>query len=208
MKLGIGCARFRVALLIWTTLSCVAAARPVIHADETLENLDSSKTFIRPRILGEAGPLGIGQGIPGACRLFGMEGYLKDYVVWSGDLKDVVSVSNDGHVGDVRSGKYVESMTCISGQHYMPKITVESKTKNPDGSVTMRLPRIHNGPRYFPILSGHAGACRLLGYDDTVKYSLEWSEQPTAGVSLAMDGQIYEKASGTYLIALGCRNEF
>lgn len=207
MKLGIGSARFRVVLLIWSTLSCVAAAKPVIHADEILDNPDSSKTFIHPRILGESGPLGIGQGIPGACRLFGMEGYLKDYVVWSSDIKDVVPVSNDGHLGEVRIGSYVEAMTCTSGQDYLPKITAESRSQNADGSVTIRFPQIHHGPRSFPILSGHAGACRLLGYGHKIEYSLEWSAQRAAGVSLALDGQIYEKALGTYLIALGCRNK-
>jgi hypothetical protein len=179
----------------------------MVHAERILDNLDSTRTFIHPRILGEAGYLGIGQGIPGACRLFGMEGYLKDYVVWSHDLKDGVPVSEDGQVGEVRVGSYVEEMTCTSGQPYFPKITVESMSKNSDGSVTIRLPQIHNGPSHFPILSGHAGACRLLGYSQKVEYSREWSSQRTPGVSLALDGKIYEKASGTHLTALGCKNE-
>lgn len=199
--------RFRIAILVGVTLVCAAASRPVIQADEILDNPDASKTFIHPRILGESEPVGIGQGIPGACRLFGMEGYLKDYVVWSSDLRDAVPVSDDGHLGEVRYGSYVEEMTCTSGKAYLPKITAESRIKNSDGSVTIRLPQIHHGPRRFPILSGHAGACRLLGYGEKVEYSLEWSAQRAVGVSLALDGQIYEKARGTYLIALGCRNE-
>jgi hypothetical protein len=207
VKRRIGSAIFRIAVLIWVTLSSAAAFMPVIQADEILENPDSSKTFIRPRILGESGSWGIGQGIPGACRLFGMEGYLKDYVVWSGDLKDAVSISNDGHVGEVQIGSYVEAMTCTSVQPYFPKITAESRSQNSDGSVTIRLPQIHHGPRHFPVLSGHAGACRLLGYSQKVEYSLEWSTRRARGVSLALDGQIYERATGTYLIALGCRDE-
>lgn len=186
-----------------------------IRAARVVTNLDSSKTFIHPRIVDEADQrgseagieLGIRQGIPGACRLFGMDGYLKDYVVWSSDLRDGVPVGDDGELGAVEAGRYVESMTCTAGQPYSPKISVESQTENADGSVTLRLPQIHHGPRSFPVLSGHAAVCRLLGYSESVGHSLEWSTGQMAGVSLAFDGQIYEKASGTRLTSLRCKNE-
>lgn len=182
------------------------AGRPVIDADQIVVNLDSSKTFIRPRIQGKAERFGIRQGIPGACRLFGMEGYLKDYVVWSADLTNAVPVSDDGTIGEVETAHYVESMTCTSRRAYLPKITVESTEKNTDGSVTVGHPQIHHGAGHFPVLSGHTAVCRMLGYDEAVKYSLEWSSERVTGVNLALDGQIYEKASGTYLTRLGCKN--
>lgn len=208
MSVPLDTARIQAALFIGVLLLCTdaCAGKRVIDADQIVVNMDSSKTFIRPRILGEAGRLGIRQGIPGACRLFGMEGYLKDYVVWSADLKNAVPVSDDGTIGDVEAAHYVESMTCTSRQAYFPKITVESIEKNGDGSVTVRLPQIHHGTGQFPVLSGHTAVCRMLGYDKAVKYSLEWSSQRVAGVNLALDGRIYEKASGTYLTALGCKN--
>ena len=201
-------ARIRAALFIGVALSCTdaSAEESVIGADQIVDHLDSSKTFIRPRILAKAERLGIRQGIPGACRLFGMEGYLKDYVVWSADLKSAVEVSDGGAVGDVITAHYVEAMTCTSERAYVPKLTVKSIDENLDGSVTVRLPQIHNGPRRFPVVSGHVGVCSLLGYDAAVEYSREWSTRTGEGVSLALDGQIYEKASGTHLTALGCRN--
>jgi hypothetical protein len=184
-----------------------SASKPVIDADRIVDNLDSSRTFFHPRILDEEKRLGIRQGIPGACRLFGMEGYLRDYVVWSADLMNAVRVSGDGTVGAVvEPARYVEAMTCTSERAYQPKLTVKSIRENPDGSVTIELPEIHNGPRHFPVLSGHTGICRMLGYNDAVEYSREWSTRTTRGVSVAPDGQIYEKASGTHLTALACRN--
>ena len=212
MKLPIGSVRIQTAslvgLFLGVALVCMdsSAGRRVIGAEEIVDNSDSSKTYIYPRILGEAERFGIRQGIPGACRLFGMEGYLKDYVVWSSDLKKGVPVADDGTLGDVETAHYVESMTCTSSKVHWPKITLKSISENADGSVTVRLPRIHYGPENFLVLSGHVGVCRLLGYDETVGHSREWSTQATAGVSLAADGQIYEKSRGTYLTALGCRS--
>ena len=190
-------------------LSCAdaSAGEATIGADQVVDHLDSSKTFIHPRILAKAGRLGIRQGIPGACRLFGMEGYLKDYVLWSADLKNSVQVSDDGAVGDVITAHYLESITCTSEHAYMPKLTAKSIDENLDGSVTVRRPQIHSGPGRFPVVSGHVGVCRLLGYNTAVEYSRKWSIRTEEGVSLALDGQIYEKASGTYLTALECRNE-
>ncbi|MAG32045.1 MAG: hypothetical protein CL908_14275 [Deltaproteobacteria bacterium] len=199
--------RFAFLLFLVAEAATPAAALPGIAADETLTNPDSSKTFVRPRIVSQGGRLGIRQGIPGACHMFGMAGYLKEYVVWSNDLMDGVPLADDGRVGEVQRAKYVESMTCTSSQPYVPKITTQSKSENPDGSVTMGLPQIHHGPQEFPILSGHAGACQLLGYTHAVQHSREWSERRVLGVSLAADGQIYEVASGTSLTAFGCRNE-
>jgi hypothetical protein len=46
-----------------------------------------------------------------------------------------------------------------------------------------------------------------LGYDKIVEHSLEWSAQRALGVALALDGQIYERATGTHLTQMGCNNE-
>ncbi len=197
------------SVVIVVALLCTQASggTPAVDADRIEENLDSSKTITRPEVLGGVERLGIRQGIPGACHLFGMDGYLKEYMVWSADLKLAVQVHDDGTVADAESAHYVVSMTCTPTRGHMPEITVTSRKENPDGSVTMTLPQVHHGPRRFLILSGHTGACRLLGYAAAVESSREWSEHAVDGVSLAMDGKIYEKASGTFLTALACTNE-
>ena len=208
MKLPIKSGRIQAALALGMALHCTDAfaGKPVIGAEQIVENLDSSKTFIHPRILDEAERLGIRQGVPGACRLFGMEGYLKGYVVWSADLRNGVRVGDDGTLGDVEIAPYIESMTCTSEKAHRPRITVKSIDENADGSVTVSLPQIHHGPEQFRVLSGHTGVCQLLGYEEAAEHSREWSTETIAGVSLAADGQVYEKASGTYLTVLGCRH--
>ncbi|MBJ20129.1 MAG: hypothetical protein GY910_26285 [bacterium] len=204
-------ARFETGLIVGCVVllaaACTAGPPVAIRADQIVDNLDSTRTFVRPRIQGEAGHLRIGQGIPGACRLFGMEGYLKEYVKWSLDLGEAVPVSEDGQVGEARLGRYIEAITCTPKRSHVPRITVESKSEASDGSVTVTGPRVHHGPEHFPILSGHAGACQLLGYAQKVEYSLEWSSGPAHGVSLTLSGRIYERASGTYLTALGCKQK-
>lgn len=200
--------RLRAALLSAALLHGVAASAgsPVIRADRVVDNPDSSKTFFRPHIVAETGELGIRRGIPGACRLLGMEGYLSAYVVWSNRLESGVAIGDDGTLGEVEHAAYVESMTCTATRAHLPELEARSIDENADGSVMVRFPEIHHGPRRFPVLSGHAGACRLLGYNTPVEDSREWSRGTREGVSLALDGAIYEEGFGTTLTALGCNN--
>ena len=200
---------FCVALSTGVAILCMDAhgGELMTRSDQVVENLDSSKTIVRPRVLGDGERLGIRGGIPGACLLFGMHGYLKDYVVWSSDLKNSVHIGKNGEIGEVRNEHYLESITCTPKPVHRPKITVQAIEENSDGSVTVRFPQIHDGPSHFPVLSGHAGVCRMLGYDEVVEYSRVWSAGSASGVSMAFDGQIYEKASGTHLTALGCKKE-
>ncbi len=189
----------------------MSGGQAVIEAEEVVDNPDSSRTFVSPWIVMD--PLDrdlrfrIRQGVPGACRLFGMSDYLRGFVVWSKDLRDAVGVNGDGSISDVEVGHYVESMTCISDQPYVPKITVKERKERLDGAVTVTLPLIHSGSATYRVVSGFlAGVCRLLGYNSAVKYSEEWSAATAAGVSLGFDGQIYIEETGTYLTSLECRN--
>lgn len=195
------------ALFLGDVSGGTSFAQSLIDADQVIENLDSSRTFIRPFIVVESGRLGIRQGVPGACRLFGMNDFLRGHVVWSTDRMEGAKISDKGVVSDTQPGFYIESITCISEEPYVPMITAEAIHENDDGSVTVKMPQIHSGAEHYRIISGFAtGACRLLGYNTAVKYSLEWSTQKAAGVSLGYDGQIYDKASGTFLTGLNCKN--
>jgi len=122
-------------------------------------------------------------------------------------LAESVKINQAGDVSDPDYGRYVESMTCISGNSYMPKAAAHAVNSNPDSSVTIVGPLVHSGPESFAILSGHRGVCSLFGFNTVVQQSLQWSSQSIAGVSLTIDGQIYEKGLGTYLTALGCKNK-
>ena len=181
-----------------------------ISADRIIENPDSTVTFIHPWISGEndfSKQLEILGGVPGACRLFGLDDYLRGHVIWSKELRSGAKVGEDGAIGNAASGHYIESMTCLRGSDYIPSITVEEFTENPDGSITVTMPVIHTGNERHPIVSGFStGACRLLGYNTVIQYSQVWSEEQVRGVSLGYDGQIYEKSSGTYLIGFRCKN--
>ncbi|MFV1981088.1 MAG: hypothetical protein ACC655_08045 [Rhodothermia bacterium] len=196
------------ALCLGDVFAATSFDQGLIDADRVIENLDSSKTFIRPVVIGESGRLGVRQGAPGACRLFGMDDFLRGQVIWSTARRDGASISDQGVVSDIKPGFYIESITCIAAEPYIPKITVDAIHENADGSVTVDMPEIHSGAEHYRIVSGFAaGACRLLGYNTAIQYSLVWSTQKAAGVSLAYDGQIYSKASGTYLTGLSCKNK-
>lgn len=214
--------QIRPALVISLVLACTSApagqpAEPSIgngriSADRVITNPDSSVTFVHPWVPGRADHSGerlaIRRGVPGACGLFGLDDFLRGHVVWSKQIEPGVSIDKDGTLGEIEPAYYIASMTCITGQDYVPKITAEAINQNADGSVTVIMPLIHTGTKNYPIVSGFsAGACRLLGYNSAIQYSQEWSEQQVAGVSLGFDGQIYEKASGTYLTALRCKNK-
>lgn len=195
------------ATLVNCMLTCgYGVAGPTVEAEQIIDNPDASKTIVRPRVSTGGGYYRIRRGVPGSCRLFGMVGFLSDYVVRSSDAGESVEILQDGGMGKKMRGQYIEAMTCISAKPYFPKLAAESIDRHPDRSVTVRAPRIHTGPEKLPITSGHVGACRLLGYDATVEYSLQWSKRRAAGVSLALDGQIYSRADGTYVMAMGCRN--
>lgn len=183
-----------------------------ISADRVIDNPDSTVTFIHPWLPGTAEysgeRLGIRRGVPGACRLFGLDDFLRGQVVWSKDMGPGVSVGENGALGTIEPGYYIESMTCMTAHDYVPAITVEAIDPHADGSVTVRMPLIHTGMQRYPIVSGFsAGACRLLGYNSAIPYSQEWSEQQVAGVSMGFDGQIYDQASGTYLMAFRCKSK-
>jgi hypothetical protein len=183
-----------------------------ISADQIINNPDSSVTFIHPWVPGSARRSGehleIRRGIPGACHLFGMDDFLRGQVVWSKVMAPGVSVGNDGTIGAIESAYYVESMTCILGGDYVPKITAASIKPNGDGSISISKPLIHSGVKKYPIVSGFSsGACRLLGYVSAIMYSQKWSKQQAMGVSLDYEGQIYDKVSGTYLLSLKCKDE-
>ena len=187
------------------------AAQGGTYADQIIENIDSSKTFVRPWVMGDAGAgeikVGIRQGIRSVCRLFEMEDYFKDFVVWSTELRATAKVSPEGGVGVVSMDYPIESITCISNQYYTPKITAATIDKKDDGSIIVTQPWVSNGPSLFPIHSGHLGGCLLLGYKSPVKHSLKWSTTRRLGVSLALDGQIYSKELGTFIAGFGCRNK-
>ena len=115
------------ACLIGWLLACgQAAAAEAIEADQIIDNPDASKTFVRPRVWTGGSYLRIRRGVPGSCRLFGMEGFLSDYVVWSSSLLDAVEVRDDGGVGEKMRGQYIKAMTCTSGGTYVPKVTARS----------------------------------------------------------------------------------
>lgn len=201
--------RWLVAVIIQALLCHSAIAElPEIYANQVVDNPDTSRTFFEPWIAAEDGSqLRILQGVPGACRLFGMSDYLAGYVVWSKDLRQAVRVASDGSISDIRNGHYIESMTCISGQPYLPKLLAEEITFRPDGSVTVTMPVVYSGPDRYWIVSGFSvGACRLLGYNATIQFSQEWSLETVSGVSLGFEGKIYGDATGTYLTSLRCKN--
>jgi len=182
-----------------------------IHALQIIENADASKTFVQPRLRTGKGDSAIQhritRGVPGLCELFGMDGFLQDYVVRSDDIQNGVELSNDGVVVAFKPGHYIESVTCTAAQPYWPTLIAESIEQHADGSVTVLMPSIHTGPENFRIVSGYTvGACRLLGYNAMVKRYLAWSEQRVAGVSMSMDGRIYLDATGTYLTSITCKN--
>ncbi|MAF84785.1 MAG: hypothetical protein QGH93_06550 [Gammaproteobacteria bacterium] len=182
-----------------------------IHAAQIIENADASRTFLQPRLrTGSGNPaeqLRISRGVPGICALFGMDGFLQDHVIRSDEIKDGVELSAEGLVVGIRTGYYIESVTCTAEQPYWPKLLAESIQQNADGSITAYQPIIHSGPESFRIVSGFtAGACRLLGFNAVLKHSLVWSEQRAAGISISLDGRIYAKATDTYLEAISCRN--
>ena len=186
------------------------ASQQVITAAQIIENRDSSKTFIAPRVIsirdGQAFHLGIKRGAPGTCHLFGMDDYLSDYVVWSRDLMETVKVDSDGSRSDETMGFYIQSITCVTGKAHNPKITANKISKNADGSVTVSTPMVHYGPKKFPIHSGHAGACHSLGYSTSVTSSIIWSEELAEGAYLSQDGKIYDKVVGTYATVFKCSN--
>ena len=182
-------------------------AGPTARASRIIENPDSTRTFVDPAISTQDGLVRIGRGVAGACRLFGMDGLLSGYVVWSSVLAESVEVRDDGSIGETAPGTYVESMTCTSGASYRPKLVASDTRENPDGSVTITAPAVHTGTDRLPVLSGHAGACRLAGYGEAVEDTLAWSATRAAGVSLAADGKIYQRGAGTYMTSLGCRDD-
>lgn len=161
---------------------------------------------MRPRVQAEDGLLPVRRGVVGLCRLFGMDGYLREYVVWSARPMVAVEVHADRSLGEPMPGPYIEEMTCTKGTAYRPILEAASVDRHENGSITVHTPRIHNGPGVLPIVSGHVGACRLLGYDAIVRESLRWSARRSAGVALARDGQIYDRTSGTVLVEMGCTN--
>jgi hypothetical protein len=181
-------------------------AGPTARASRIIENPDSTRTFVDPEISTEDGRFRIGQGVAGACRLFGMDGLLSGYVVWSAVLAASVEVRDDGSIGEPAPGTYVESMTCTSGASYRPKLVSSDTRRNPDGSVTITTPAVHTGTDRLPVLSGHLGACRLAGYREVVADTLAWSTARAEGISLAADGKIYQRGAGTYMTSLGCRD--
>lgn len=185
--------------------------KPSIHAEQVIENTDASKTFTTLWLRSGAGDSTeqhrISRGVPGICKLFGMDGFLQDYVVRSDDIRGGVELSDDGMIVAIRSGYYIESVTCTAAQPYWPRLIAESIEQHADGSITALMPTIHTGPETFRIVSGFtAGACRLLGYNTVVKHSLVWSEQRVAGVSISMDGRIYSEALDTHLTSISCKN--
>ena len=182
-----------------------------IHAQQIIDNPDSSKTFLHPLVSlsdeDHRHHYGIRGGVPGACRLAGMDDFLRDYVHWSKDPAESVAVDKDGAVSEVSSGYYIESMTCIPKPKPLPVIIAKAVRDGGSGTVTVEMPFLHHGPSRFPIHSGHTGACQLLGYDNAVKYSLKFSEQRVSSVSLDAEGQIYSKATGNYITVMNCRDE-
>ena len=187
-------------------ISCqVATGDWQIHADQVLQNPDLSKTFKSPHFKAPAGRMELAGGVPGICRPFGMEGYLKEYISWSGDLRPSVRVGDDGTIGVVETSHYLKAITCTAEVPYVSILTTEAIEKNSDDSIVVQSPEIHNGPERFPILSGHLGVCRRLGYGEIVEFSRKWSEEMVHGVALGLDGKIYEKSRGTYLKSLACK---
>ncbi len=182
-----------------------------IHAAQTIDHADASRTFIRPRLQIGAGDSAqhhrITRGVPGVCELLGMDGFLQKYVVRSADIADGVELNNHGVVVANRPGYYIESVTCTATQPYWPALIAESVEQHEDGSVTVLMPSIHTGPQVFQVVSGHiVGVCRLLGYNTMVKRHLAWSEERVSGVSMSMDGKIYLEATGTYVTSVTCKN--
>ncbi len=204
--------RVIVSLMLTACVAATAAnGRGTVHATRIVDNPDSSRTFVEPLVSlpweDDNIHYGIRKGVPGACRLAGMSDFLSDYVAWSKSQARAIAVNHDGTVGDVLTGYYIESMTCIPDPPPLPVITASNIAHGPDGSVTYEMPVLHHGPGRFPIHSGHTGACRLLGYSKPVKYSLKWSEGRASSVSLDADGMIYTKVTGTYLTAMECTND-
>ncbi len=196
------------------TISAAALAvggKGTLHSSEIIDNPDNSRTFIRPSIslpgVSVQQRFGIRKGVPGACHLGGMDDFLSDYVQWSKDMIKSVAIDRDGVVSGAEMGFYIEAMTCVSSPSPLPTLVAQNVQHHSNGSITVKMPVLYHGPASYPIHSGHEGACRLLGYDKPIKYSLEWSDTRATSVSLDADGRIYTRATGNFLTAMDCEGK-